>query len=590
MTPSEALAYLNDRARRTPVYIARARDVYYSMSLHVDGAGPAYADLRTGQEVKPYNYFGTEYQRIFDQKLFSKYPRENEVTRQYRKSQYRPFTKDPFQAAINFTVGAMFQDSGYNIEVSRAEDNAYIWDSSFEGDDISRYIQKRFKSICVDPNAFFVVIPKEAASETTTQKIEPEIWFIPSKSVVMFAPDTLIFERGNTTWLVNSTAYYRFVKDGEGNYYALDEDWYYGHGLGFMPAFIAGGVWNTQGFYESWLTGGLAWADEFVAAKSTAQLVDKENSHPYIIEPSIDCGDCQGIGQIELCGGCHHGANACRCAGDIGDTYSAKCTACNGAGFIQRDPAQHLIVPPKELAENSDLIKIVNPDVSINKYHQDNNNNLYKQLFESIYLRYIDQAQSGVAKEMDLEGRLNFYTAVSNDLFDRLIPGMLDSIIGLRNVRVVNGIIVPDFGDYEIQKPVTFLLQSAAQLLSEYEAATRAGLPTFVTSALLQRYVEKQFTNDSILKKKAKVINILDDFATKNDDQIQRIGMSGFVPIEAIRMHYLLPKLIDELLLTQGEQWFVSSDISTIRQALKFDSRLADLATQMIPNYEFTAG
>src|SRR5690606_3125164 len=219
---------LNDRSRRIPAHIQRAREAYYAMSLHVDGAAPAYMDLRNNVTVKPYNYFGKEYQRIFDTKLFARYPRESEVTREFRKSQYRPFTKDPFQAAINFTVGALFHDSGYNIQIENEDDNAYIWGANFEGGDIGQFFQKHFKSICVDANGFFVVIPKEPAAETTTERIEPDIWFVPSIKVLHLGLDSIIFERGDITWVVTDLAYYRIAKDPKtGDYYPLDDEWYY---------------------------------------------------------------------------------------------------------------------------------------------------------------------------------------------------------------------------------------------------------------------------------------------------------------------------------------------------------------------------
>ena len=591
MTTADALAYLNSRDRRVPDSIRRAREVYYSMSLHVDGAVPAFRDLRTGQEVRPYNFYDANYQRIFDQRLFSKYPRESDATREYRKSQYRPFTKDPFQAAINFTTGALFRDSGYNIQVEDEDDNAYLWGENFDGGDFSQYLQKQFKQICVDPNGYFLVIPKESADATTTDKIEPAIWFVPSKSVVLRTDDALIFERGGITWLVTDSAYYRLIKDESGEYSYLDSTWYYGHFLGYVPAFVAGGVWNTQGFLESWLVGGLAWADEFVSAKSTAQLVDKENSHPYVIEPAIDCPDCRTTKVREVCENCHHTAYECTCVGGGYSAVTVSCTTCHGSGYLQRDPAQHLIVPPEEMQGGSDLIRIVNPDVEVNKYHKDNNNSLYKQLFESIYLRYIDQAQSGKAKEMDLEGRLNFYTTVSNDIFDRLIPSLIRAILSLRSIEVVGGEKIPKAGKFTIQKPVTFLMQSAAELLDEYDSAVKAGVPTYLTSALLERYIEKQFVNDDLLRKKSRVIMQLDDLATRTDQSIQLMGISGFIPIERIRMHYALPDMIEQLIRERGEDWFVYATIPAIMDALNFDAKLEGMkATINLPGYDVEGG
>src|SRR5690606_21484070 len=295
-------------------------------------------------------------------------------------------------------------------------------------------------------------------------------------------------------------------------------------------------------------------------------------------------------GEREVCGGCFSTASECACAGDNYTPLIQKCSTCRGTGILQRDPAQHLVVPPEVLEKNSDLVRIVNPDTDINKYHQENNLALYEQLFEASYLRYVDQAQSGKAKELDLEGRLNFYTAVSNDLFDRLIPSVLETILALRDIQVINGVKVPKVGEYTILKPVTFLMQSAEELLSEYDAAVKAGVPTYLTSALLGRYIEKQFVNDALLRKKAKVINSLDDLATRPDDKIQMMGMTGFIPIERVKMHYQLPTMVEDLIRDRGKQWFVEASTDAIREALNFDERLEEMKTITTPNYDIEGG
>src|SRR5687768_1298046 len=119
---------VNDENRTLPELIKQRKDVYYGMSLHIDGACPKWSSLRAtklgwvpGNFIPHYptlGWFGPEYHTIFDLSLFARHPKEPEATRQWRFSQYRPFTKDGFLRAISMVTGAIFQDSAYNITLS----------------------------------------------------------------------------------------------------------------------------------------------------------------------------------------------------------------------------------------------------------------------------------------------------------------------------------------------------------------------------------------------------------------------------------------------------------------------------------------
>src|SRR5690348_15158757 len=97
---STAVAILGGSEKIATEYsclIQRWRDVYYGMSLHTTGACPAFIPLdgKGGLDkgyIHPPNYFGECYQHLFDRILFSRHPRENELIRQWRFSQYKPLT------------------------------------------------------------------------------------------------------------------------------------------------------------------------------------------------------------------------------------------------------------------------------------------------------------------------------------------------------------------------------------------------------------------------------------------------------------------------------------------------------------------
>lgn len=567
------ISFLNDRNRALEPYIVKWREVYYGMSLHIDGACPAYQYQRTSSElpywVFPKGYFGWQYQLIFDTKLLNRHPRENEVTRQWRLSQYKPFTQAPFQKIIQVVTGAIFQDSGYSIEVDNKDDMDYVWGNNFNGYNLPTYFADKFQWICEDPNGWFVTIPKEPGYATSTSKIEPSIYFIPSKDILYVTDDEIIFNAMDFTWVVNNIGYFRFVKEngGETSYimYPPDEKFggYYAHSFGKKPAMIAGGLWNTQGFYDSWLNAAKAIADEYVSSKSAEQLVNKEASHPFIIEASEDCPKCNAIGWVQWCKTCNSDQDSCSCenAGSV-SLEKRNCPACGGGGVISRSPGDRMIAPKEDM--DKDLVKIVNPQVDINKFHAENNKDLYNCMMQALHLDYIEEAQSGVAKDKDMETRYQFVLSISNDLFDRLISGALEHILGLRNITASYGTVMPSKGTYKIIKPTQFQIYTSYDLMMEYGEANKSGLPAYQVQAVLEDYVDKRFGGNDVLKRKTCLINQMDILAGRSAADIQIILLNNGATPRDLQFSIQLPKILDTIVREQGAEWFIKQPYEAI--------------------------
>lgn len=306
MQPNDILAILNKTVRITREHteaLQRKRDVYYGMSLHTTGACPAFRDLAGGGMIYPQGYYGPEYQRLFDKHLLSRHPRESDATRNWRFSQYRPLTKAPFAQVSEIITGAIFQDSNYTIELQNPADETYIWGNHFCGQDIVNYFAKHgYKNMIEDPNGVLLRVPKYAWYEQWDDRIAVDIWFVHTKDMVLHTDDDLVFLRDGYAWWVDKQTIWRFAyKPEKQQYYitAADSKGYYAHMLGRLPVSVAGGEWNTQGYYDSFYSKAKAAADDFVSAYSAAQLVDKEASHPFIVEASTDCPDCK-IGRAHV--------------------------------------------------------------------------------------------------------------------------------------------------------------------------------------------------------------------------------------------------------------------------------------------------
>lgn len=564
---SGLLSFLNDSKERKGFdipEIAKWAEVYYRMSLHIDGAAPRFRNLFNsnrdlldfaGDWVEPYNYYGEQYQKIFSHFLLSRHPRENPLIYQWRLSQYKPFTQEPFQKAIQVITGAIFQDSNYSIACEDREDNAYIEGNNFEGQTLVGYLSSSFQEICNDPNGYFVVIPRQPGYETTTPRVEPEIEFVPSRDILYCDDEELIYRDEDIIWAVNRVGYFRFKERRNGN----KKEWqemdggrgYYAHMLGFLPAFVAGGQWNSQGFYESHLNAARAIADEFVMSKSSEMLVNKEASHPFIIETAVDCPECNAAGSFSVeCDTCPEGRKL------------EICETCHGAGIISRNPGDRLIASAEDVGK--DLIKIVNPDTSINTFHKENNESLFNSMLRALHLHYIEEAQSGVAKGKDMETRYQFIDSISNDLFDRLITGFLTVILALRNVRVNNGEITPAATPFTIVKPTQYGIKTAAELLEELDASSKANTPYFIRSQQLVDYQDKQFGGDVVMKAKTAYILQKDPMAMMPLSEKLQGVVAGVYTGEQAQLSGMLSVIVDNVIRVKGSKWFAAASYEQI--------------------------
>jgi hypothetical protein len=551
MNLTDVLAILNKTVKLSqPITDAlqRWRDVYYGISLHTTGACPRFRDAITGRTVTPPGYFGQEYQYLFDNYLLNRHPRENEATRNWRYSQYRPLTKAPFGQITEIVTGAIFQDSNYVIEIEDKSDEGYIWGNHFSGHDIAGYFSNiGFRNMVEDPNGVFLRIPSQSCNEQDSDKVAVDIWFINTKDMVLFTPTDLIFKRDGYVWWVNEQTIWRFAYKADKKLYCLaaeDVDGYYAHMLGRLPVSIAGGEWNTQGHYDSFFSKAKAAADDFISAYSAAQLVDKEASHPFIVEASTDCDSCMGRGAVQ------HDCESCP-----GGVELVTCNTCHGSGQVSRNPGQHIIIPHDKLKDGTP-IQIINPDISINSHHRDVCTQVMDLLTEALHLRKTDAAQSGTAKAIDQERLYKFINTISNHLFDKILYDTLRDVVAYRNVANVGGRVYPAQQPFRLQKPTQFRIKTAADLLAEFNEGTRAAMPVFIRQRMALDFVDKQYSGDAWMKLKMQLINKLDNLAVLSSNEVLDLLAVQIIGRDDVLYSQKLPQVLDMIAREYGYQWF----------------------------------
>lgn len=547
-------------------------DIFYEVSLHTKGVRPRFKDIsiENGGYIIPPRWLGEEYQLIFDRYLMARHPREAEVTRNWRYSQYRPLTKAPFGMLTDILRGAIFQDSQYTLALPDPDDNNYIWNNNFNNKNLISYFQEVILPAMVeDPNGCIVRIPAKPWYEQTASKVEVDILFVNSKNIIFSGKKDFVFTHDQYAYWITDNIIMRYQKvDGK---YELQNRGYYTTRLGHLPVSIAGGIWNTEGYFDSFYDKAIAAANEFVSSFSAEQMIDKEASHPYITQLEEQCGNCGGTGQETL-----RDRNS-------GSPKIAICQKCKGKGTISINPADRITASIDDWEKLKDGgVKITNPDININQYHRDKNNGIMEMILRALNLLNIDAAQSGTAKAIDLEKLHTFISAVSNNIFDNIIYSTICDLIAYRNVKTTSNGVEPYIYDFILIKPTQFQIKTAADLMVELTDSTKNNIPGYIRKKQVTEFVDKRFAGDDIFQKKTLIIAELDDLYVFTAEERLTMRTMGEIETKDLIYSRKLPTILDSLIREKGSQWFLKTNTEAIKQLVD------ELMSPFLANIEFS--
>lgn len=561
MTPTDVLKLLNKQVKypEQQKNIDRWKAVYYEMSLHTLGACPAHrSNLQRPGIVNgwyyPAAYYGQEYQVLFEAKLLNRHQRESEETRDWRYANYRPMTKAPFSRLTELVVGAIFQDGNYTLELPNKSDNDYIWGNNFHGSNLIGYISKVvYRQMVEDPNGFVLRLPKHQWNDPEKDGFV-EVCFIHSKEIKYIDDDNIVFCYKDYAWHIDKQVIYRYEKNDKVKTYKPGVA-YYAHMLGKLPLTVAGGEWNTMGYYDSFYDKAKAAADDFINTYSNAQLVDKEASYPYITQAADECTVCNGLGQIQ------RDCNECP-----GGSELITCSSCNN-GKVASDPARRMIVPIEKM--DNPTTQIVNPDVTINGHHREVVNSIMQLILDALHLTIVEEAQSGVAKAIDQDQLFKFISKISNHIFDNIVRETVNDIISYRNVSSSNGVLRPAIYDYKLVKPSSFQIKTARDLQEEYKVSEEAGMPDWIKAQQIYDYTDKQYSGNEVIKRKTEVILQMDKLSLKSEDAILNMKLAGSVTMDDILLNANLSLWLDKVIREKGDDWFIEAKYDDIEAEVK---------------------
>lgn len=522
--------------------------VYIQASLHLRGYQPSFKELTYNNRIEPNNYGGVEYDEYFNRFLFSRHPRENKDTREWRLSQYRPLTKAPLQRLLEIVQNGLFAENQYQLSMAEIAEQEYIYETL----DVFGFINKNLPAIIEEPNGFIVIMPSKSRLEQKAAKLELKLVFVETKNVLALDDDSILFKYDGYGWLFDRNSIWQYKTNEANAWVVVDEAGYYTHLIGKPTFVVAGGVWNSEGYYNSFFEKALPVCDEFVSVYSASQMIDKEASHPYIVMAAEECPTCNGIGTIQvICDECPEGHEL------------QTCTTCKGKKTISVSPGDRYSVPA-ELMEN-DIVKIVNPDVNINTYHNEKEAKLYDKILDALNLLHVLEAQSGIAKALDHEKLYQFLGKISTHIYDNVIHELIAFALQYRNIVVSNNTIKPKDPEFNLVKPTQFQVQSSNDLMLEWENSSKVGTPGFFRKKILIELSDKRFSGDEYFLKKTQVITRLDDLCVFNTDEIVNMVAAGEATIQEVSFSRKLPAVIDDMVEEKSTDWFINAKYPDIK-------------------------
>lgn len=105
-------------------------------------------------------------------------------------------------------------------------------------------------------------------------------------------------------------------------------------------------------------------------------------------------------------------------------------------------------------------------------------------------------------------------------------------------------------------------------MLNEYATGKQAGMPVFIRRRMALDFVDKQYSGDALMKKKAQLITQLDSLSILSIDEITAMRNAGVVSDAELQYSRKLPAAIDALIRDKGEYWFLNTPNDVVELGL----------------------
>lgn len=536
--------------------------------------------------VREYEGLATHiYGSVAKRLITERRPYEDDTIRKYREANYEPITMGPFQR-FNTDLSRVFNESQVTINAGNETLQNYIDGPNFHGASLRAFWARRLaRRMILDPNGYLVRWV-DKIPDAPNERVAPTVHLVLSKNVVhitdevftwkaneksmVLAPDPaggtepLLQPLGDVYYIVTKLAYFKNVQVGRIEEKKFDMREHYAHGLNRMTLDVLGGdeisepnptTNEDEVWLRSYVSNALPFANECARQWTDHQGVLVTSGYPITESDPIDC-HYKG-----KWGNCKEGKIRYREPGSDKVTVS-DCPKCDGTGKVPGfGPYGRLIRPKHSILEGKPtvqprpMIEFHNPEPAILEFGSKTWRDYLRDLEKELYQVFVEEAQSGIAKDIDREPRV----------------AKLDEI-GAHLFKVLMWKTIADFGDLmkapsdekarNITLPPTFVVRTEESLTEELKAVNGM-VASPITAQVNLEYVTKRFPGDRVFVKEMRILSEYDPLFGKSDAEVASMLSSFITDTLAVRRHQYAFAALKRLVREKTETVLDATDIFT---------------------------
>ena len=500
-------------------------------------------------------------------------PYEDATIKEYREKNWEPITKDPFIRAIT-NLQRIFTKA--SVDVSAPEGITEYTDLPvFRGVDLETFFNRHvLRRMIDDPNGVLVWWVEEVPKINEPVGPQPYLvlsknvhymskdafaWLSPEKSMVLVKEDGKEVERevGNVYYICTKEGYYKMVQVGRQKDNEFEFRTHYLHKLNRLPIMVLGGEevsetntkTNEEEFwYTTFFAPAVPYANECMRQFSDHQGIMVTSAFPIREMDAIKCTykGCKN-GYIEV-------VKQSTNEGDIRQQVETQeCPNCHGRGkLIPAGPfgvffRQEANLMNEGAGRDVPAVRYITPDVAIIEYSGNYWQKLLERLEKALHLLFIEQSQSGVAKEIDREDKTATLDRIGAHIFHDLFLNSLIIIGRLRKVAFEETDIV-------ISLPPTFVAKTEDDLLKEVKTLRDGGVGPLFLNEAQQELIRKRFPGNWVIERKSEILSSYDLLNGYTNEEKVTMRASGSVDEMTFRRSLFAPAMLNVLVEREGAE------------------------------------
>lgn len=497
-------------------------------------------------------------------------PYEPEDVKAYRVKSFRAITKSAMTQAVNM-LQRLFSKSAVDIQWPEGA-TEYLDGKNFDDCDFLGYINKFVvRRMVEDANGLLIWWADYPGADNV--RAEPQPILLLSEDILHLTNDVLCFLsdekspilrrdgkgrytsvlEGEVFYIVTARGYYKRVQYGEASKGLFRIETGLAHNLGYLPYIVLGGEEVIRAKRKSlkperWLASFLEpctqFGDEALAQFSDWQAVMVTSAHPMREIETIKC----------TADGCVKGYTY---TGTGKDEKKRACSACRGQGEIVPDSPYGFIRRKEKRAGFADTgkadpipaVRFVHPDPAILERIELAWRELIKDMKDSLHLLFVEEAQSGKAKEIDREDKVSTLDRIGQQVFDVIVGNSLEIVLQLMNYPA----------EYSITLPPTFKIRSEQDLRDEIKELSSPGVQPLYRGMAMGEMIRKRYPSDGYAAKSIEVIGYYDLVWGYTAQEKASLVAGMAINEEIVQRSVLVDGMLRRMAMEQGEAFLKKS-------------------------------